>query len=290
MSKESNSRVVKNTIARDNLRRFLNNRAAVVGLAILFIIMLGSIFVSVLSPYKYEAMDLKNRCLLFSPQHWLGTDQFGRDMLTRLLYGGRVSLFVGFFSVLLGCFVGGALGAVAAYYGGKTDDLIMRFLDIWHSIPSTLLAIALSAALGTGVRNAIIAIGLTTIPQYARVVRASVMTVKNSEYIEAVRCLGGKTHRVLTVHIIPNALAPIIVQASLGVAGAIITTASLSFLGLGVQPPVPEWGSMLSSARQYIRSDWQLITYPGIFIMLTVMSLNLVGDGLRDALDPRLKG
>ena len=289
MSKKTGGREVRNTIARDNLRRFLQNRAAVVGLVILSIIVFGSIFVSVLSPYKYDAMDLKNRSLLFSPQHWLGTDQFGRDMLTRLLYGGRVSLFVGLFSVLLGCFVGGALGAVAAYYGGRTDDLIMRFLDIWHSIPSTLLAIALSAALGTGIRNAIIAIGLTTIPQYARVVRASVMTVKNSEYIEAVHCLGGNTFRVLTVHIIPNALAPIIVQASLGVAGAIITTASLSFLGLGVQPPVPEWGSMLSSARQFIRSDWQLITYPGIFIMLTVMSLNLVGDGLRDALDPRLK-
>ena len=280
---------VKNTVGRDNLRRFFRNRAAVVGLILLGVIVFGAIFVSVLSPYSYEEMDLKNRAILFSPEHWLGTDQYGRDMLTRLLYGARVSLFVGFLSVALGCAVGGFLGAISAYYGGRTDNLIMRFLDIWHSIPSTLLAIALAAAMGNGMKNAIIAIGLTTIPQYARVVRASVMTVKNQEYIEAARCIGNKTPRILLVHTIPNALAPIIVQASLGVANAIITTASLSFLGLGVQPPTPEWGSMLSAARQFIRSDWQLITYPGLFIMLTVISLNLVGDGLRDALDPRLK-
>lgn len=280
---------VRNTVARDNLRRFLKNRAAVVGMVLLGLIVFGAVFVSVLSPYSYDHMDLQNRAILFSPQHWLGTDQYGRDMLTRLLYGARVSLFVGFLSVALGCLAGGFLGAMAAYYGGRTDDLIMRFLDIWHSIPSTLLAIALAAAMGSGMKNAIIAIGLTTIPQYARVVRASVITVKNQEYIEAARCIGNKTPRILLVHVIPNALAPIIVQASLGVANAIITTASLSFLGLGVQPPTPEWGSMLSQARQFIRSDWQLITYPGVFIMLTVISLNLVGDGLRDALDPRLK-
>lgn len=278
-----------NSARRDNIRRFFKNRPAVIGLAILGVIVLGAILVSFLSPYAYDTMDLTNRSLLFSPEHWLGTDQYGRDMLTRLLYGTRISLFVGLLSVCLGCVTGGALGAIAAYYGGWVDNLIMRFLDIWHSIPSTLLAIALAAALGNGIRNAIIAIGVTAIPQYARVVRAAVMTVKNQEYIEAARCLGNKTSRILLIHIIPNALAPIIVQASLGVANAIITTASLSFLGLGVQPPTPEWGSMLSSARQFIRSDWHLITYPGLFIMATVMSLNLVGDGLRDALDPRLK-
>ena len=286
---KTTSAAPKKSLARENLQRFLKNRAAVVGLVILGIIVLGAIFVGLLSPYAYEAMDLSNRGLFFSPEHWLGTDQFGRDMLTRLLYGARISLFVGLLSVCLGCVAGGTLGAVAAYYGGRADNLIMRFLDIWHSIPSTLLAIALAAALGNGIRNAIIAIGITTIPSYARVVRAAVMTVKNQEYIEAARCLGAKTGRILLVHIIPNSLAPIIVQASLGVANAIITTASLSFLGLGVQPPTPEWGSMLSNAQEYIRTEWWLITYPGLFIMVTVMCLNLVGDGLRDALDPRLK-
>lgn len=210
-------------------------------------------------------------------------------LLTRILYGARISLFVGILSVSVGCLIGGTLGALAAYYGGRVDNSIMRFLDIWHSIPDLLLAISLASAMGPGIENAIIAIGLTTIPSYARVVRASVMTVKNTEYIEAARCLGASVPRIILRHIIPNALAPIIVQASLGVAGAIITTASLSFIGLGVQPPTPEWGSMLSKGRQYIRNYWHLVTFPGVFIMTTVISLNLLGDGLRDALDPRLK-
>ena len=242
-----------------------------------------------LSPYDYDKQNLVARFEMPSLSHPLGTDEFGRDLLTRILYGARISLFVGILSVSVGCLIGGTLGALAAYYGGRVDNSIMRFLDIWHSIPDLLLAISLASAMGPGIENAIIAIGLTTIPSYARVVRASVMTVKNTEYIEAARCLGASVPRIILRHIIPNALAPIIVQASLGVAGAIITTASLSFIGLGVQPPTPEWGSMLSKGRQYIRNYWHLVTFPGVFIMTTVISLNLLGDGLRDALDPRLK-
>lgn len=281
--------VKRNSQAKDTFRRFIKNKAAVVGLIIISLLLFGAIFAGVITLYDFDKQDLTVRFEMPSMAHLLGTDEFGRDLFTRILYGARISLFVGILSVSVGCLIGGTLGALAAYYGGRVDDFIMRFLDIWHSIPDLLLAISLASAMGPGIGNAIIAIGLTTIPSYARVVRASVMTVKNTEYIEAARCLGASVPRIILRHIIPNALAPIIVQASLGVAGAIITTASLSFIGLGVQPPTPEWGSMLSKGRQYIRNYWHLVTFPGVFIMTTVISLNLLGDGLRDALDPRLK-
>ena len=281
--------VKRNSQAKDTFRRFIKNKAAVVGLIIISLLLFGAIFAGVITPYDFDKQDLTVRFEMPSMAHLLGTDEFGRDLFTRILYGARISLFVGILSVSVGCLIGGTLGALAAYYGGRVDDFIMRFLDIWHSIPDLLLAISLASAMGPGIGNATIAIGLTTIPSYARVVRASVMTVKNTEYIEAARCLGASVPRIILRHIIPNALAPIIVQASLGVAGAIITTASLSFIGLGVQPPTPEWGSMLSKGRQYIRNYWHLVTFPGVFIMTTVISLNLLGDGLRDALDPRLK-
>ena len=281
--------VKRNSQAKDTFRRFIKNKAAVVGLIIISLLLFGAIFAGVITPYDFDKQDLTARFEMPSMAHLLGTDEFGRDLFTRILYGARISLFVGILSVSVGCLIGGTLGALAAYYGGRVDNFIMRFLDIWHSIPDLLLAISLASAMGPGIGNAIIAIGLTTIPSYARVVRASVMTVKNTEYIEAARCLGASVPRIILRHIIPNALAPIIVQAPLGVAGAIITTASLSFIGLGVQPPTPEWGSMLSKGRQYIRNYWHLVTFPGVFIMTTVISLNLLGDGLRDALDPRLK-
>ena len=281
--------VKRNSQAKDTFRRFIKNKAAVVGLIIISLLLFGAIFAGVITPYDFDKQDLTARFEMPSLSHPLGTDEFGRDLLTRILYGARISLFVGILSVSVGCLIGGTLGALAAYYGGRVDNSIMRFLDIWHSIPDLLLAISLASAMGPGIGNAIIAIGLTTIPSYARVVRASVMTVKNTEYIEAARCLGASVPRIILRHIIPNALAPIIVQASLGVAGATSPTASLSSIGLGAQPPTPEWGSMLSKGRQYIRNYWHLVTFPGVFIMTTVISLNLLGDGLRDALDPRLK-
>ncbi len=273
----------------DIFRRFRKNRAAMVGLAILIILIFGAIFAKVVAPYPYEKQDLRNMFAGPSWQHLCGTDNYGRDIFSRIIYGARISLFVGFVSVSIGCVAGGSLGAIAAYNGRQVDNAIMRALDIWHSIPQMLLAISLASALGPGIVNAMIAVGVTSIPAYARVVRASVMTVINQEYIEAAHCLGVKSGRIILRHIIPNALAPVIVQASLGVAGAIITTASLSFLGLGVQPPTPEWGSMLSAGRQFIRNHWHMITFPGLAIMVTVMAINMMGDGLRDALDPRLK-
>ena len=279
----------KRSQLQDIWHRLCKNKGAMGGLVILVIFTLAAIFADFVAPYPYDRQDLSNTFLRPCAEHPLGTDNFGRDILSRIIYGARISLIIGIVSVTIGCLLGGALGAVAAYYGEKVDNIIMRTLDIMHSIPNLLLAISLSATLGPGVFNAMVAIGVTSIPTYARVVRASVMTVTGQEYIEAARALGVKNRRIILRHIIPNSLAPVIVQASLGVAGAIITAAALSFIGLGVQPPTPEWGGMLSAGRQFIRNHWHMVTFPGVAIMLTVGALNLFGDGLRDALDPRLK-
>ena len=209
--------------------------------------------------------------------------------MTRIIYGSRISLVIGLCSVTLGLVVGGLLGAAAAFYSGKTDNIIMRIMDILIALPSFLLAIAIAAALGPSMLNVIVAIAFGSIPNYARVTRASILTVKDLEYIEAARAIGSNDRRIIFKHLIPNALAPIIVQATLGVAGAIISAAGLSFIGLGVQPPTPEWGAMLSAGKQYIRTNWNIVTFPGLTIMLSVFALNLLGDGLRDALDPKMK-
>lgn len=270
-------------------RRLRKNKVAMFGLAILVIMILCAIFADVIAPYGYDDQDLSRKMQFPSRQHPLGTDNFGRDILSRIIYGARVSLQVGLVAVAVSIVVGGVLGAIAAFYGGRTDNIIMRCMDVLLAIPGMLLAIAIAAALGSGMRNMMIAIGIGSVPGYARVVRASVLTVRDQEYVEAARSIGASDARIIFRHVIPNAMAPIIVQATLGVAGAILSAASLSFLGLGITPPTPEWGAMLSSARQYIRNYWYMATFPGIAIMLTVYALNVLGDGLRDALDPRLK-
>ncbi len=279
----------KNRNIKEIWRRFKKNRAAVIGMIILMILAFMAIFANYIAPYPYDLQDLEN--ILSGPtgSHWFGTDNFGRDIYSRVVYGARISLIVGFVSVGIGCSIGGFLGTLAAFYGGRTDMLIMRCLDVMQAMPSLLFAISISAALGPGLFNAMVAVGVTSIPMYARVVRASVMTVKGQEFVEAAHALGAKDRRIIVKHIIPNAMAPVIVQASLGVAGAILTSASLSFIGLGVQPPTPEWGGMLSAGRAFIRNHWHFVTFPGLAIMTTVCALNLMGDGLRDALDPRLK-
>lgn len=273
----------------DVWRRLRQNKMAMAGLVVIILLILIAIFANQIAPYGYDDQDLSNRLQGPTAEHWFGTDNFGRDILSRLIYGSRVSLTVGFIAVGMAAIVGGALGAIAAFYGKRTDNVIMRIMDIFMAIPGMLLALSLAAALGPGLGNMMIAIGFGSIPNYARIVRASVLTVKEQEFVEAARSIGASDAKIILGHILPNAMAPIIVQATLGIAGAILSASALSFLGLGIKPPEPEWGAMLSAARQYIRDHWHMTAFPGLAIMITIYALNVFGDGLRDALDPRLK-
>lgn len=272
-------------------KNFKKNKMALIGLFILIVILLLAIFANYIADYETVAIkqNLVERLKSPSMKHIMGTDEFGRDIFARIIHGARVSLKVGITAISIAILAGGFLGAISGYYGGKVDNTIMRTMDIFLAVPSILLAIAIVTALGPDMRNLIFAISLSSTAGYARIVRASVLSVKDQEFIEAARAIGASDARIIFKHIIPNVLAPIIVQGTLGVAGAILATAALSFIGLGVQPPAPEWGSMLSSGRQYLRYAWWITTFPGLAIMVTILALNLVGDGLRDALDPRLK-
>ncbi|AEF84947.1 glutathione transport system permease protein GsiD [Treponema primitia ZAS-2] len=278
-------------------RRLKKNKLALVGLGFLlalFAIAVGTIIIDlvthngVYNDYVIK-QNLRLRLQGPSPQYPFGLDEFGRNVLFRMLWAVRNSLFMGSAAVIISTIIGSVLGALAGYYGKIPDNAIMRFMDILLAIPSMLLATAIVAALGTSLVNVLIAIAVAYIPTFARTVRASVLMVKEQEYIEAARALGAGDMRIIFRYILPNSLAPLIIQATLGVAGAILSIAGLSFLGLGIQPPTPEWGSMLSGARSYIRDGWHITVIPGLGIMLTILALNVLGDGLRDALDPRLK-
>lgn len=273
----------------DVLVRLSRSPLAMFGLAIIFVLVFCAIFAEVISPYSPIKQDLMHMFEGPSSEHWLGTDEFGRDILSRLIYGARVSLQVGFIAVGIALITGGMLGAISGYYSGKLDNIIMRLMDVLLSIPQTLLAIAIVAALGPSLMNLMIAVGISAVPTYARIVRGSVLSIRNMEFIEAARAAGSSDIRIILRHIIPNSMAPIIVQSTLGVASAILNAAGLSFIGLGIQPPNPEWGAMLSGGRQYIRDFPHMTLYPGLAIMLTILALNFLGDGLRDALDPKLK-
>ena len=270
-------------------KRLAKNKLAVAGLIVLIITALLAVFAPIAAPYGYEEQDLFNTLAGPSREHWLGTDNLGRDMLSRLIYGGRNSLTLGLISVALAAALGVILGAVSGYYGGKVDMVIMRLLDVLQAVPAILLAIAISATLGPGYMNCILALTISQIPGFTRMTRASCLNVQGMEYVEAARSINARERRIIFKHVLPNAISPIIVQATMSVATAILTSASLSFIGLGVQPPQAEWGAMLSAGRSYIRSNPHVIIYQGITIMIVVLSLNLLGDGLRDALDPRLK-
>ncbi len=270
-------------------RRLRRNRMAMFGLAVILIIIFTAIFADVIAPYSYRAQNLRRIAEAPSRDHWLGTDELGRDILSRIIFGTRISLQVGFVAVSISVIAGGFLGAVSGYYGGKLDNVIMRMMDVLLAIPGILLAIAIVSAFGGGLRNVMVAVGISSIPIYARIVKASVISIKEQEFIEAARAVGARDFRIIFKHVLPNAMAPIIVQGTIGVAIAILSAAGLSFIGLGIQPPTPEWGAMLSGGRMFIRTAPHIATFPGIAIMITIFALNLLGDGLRDALDPRLK-
>jgi peptide/nickel transport system permease protein len=273
----------------DVWRRLLKNQLAVIGMIMLLLLVLVAILADYLAPYPYYLQDYDHMLEGPSRAHPMGTDNFGRDILSRVIYGSRISLRIGFISLVFGALLGSVLGAIAGFFSGYSDTLIMRFIDILMAIPGTVLAIAIATTLGPGLTNAMIAVSVNSIPRFARVVRASTLQVKDQEYIEAARAIGASSFRIIRKYVFPNVLAPIIVQATLGVGTAIIMAAALSFIGLGIQPPTPEWGSMLSAGRGFIRDYPHIVIFPGLAIMLTVLALNLFGDGLRDALDPKLK-
>jgi peptide/nickel transport system permease protein len=270
-------------------RRVRNSTGVRIGASILIVLVMLTISASLLTSYDPVKVNSKESTQPPNGIHPFGTDNFGRDILTRVLYGGRISLQVGVISVALASVIGTLLGLLAAYYGRWVDSLIMRFIDVLLAFPSILLALSIVAVLGRSLPNVMLAVGISTIPIYTRIVRGSALAVKATDYVAAAHVIGCPAWRVMLHHILPNVLAPIIVITTNGVAGAIIAGAALSFLGLGVQPPTPEWGIMLSEGRAYLRSAWWITTFPGLAIMLTVMAINLMGDGLRDILDPRLK-
>jgi len=270
-------------------RRLKKDKAAVISMFVLLAIILVAVLAPLIAPYGYEVQDKKHPMEGSSRAHLLGTDRLGRDILSRLLYGARYSLAMGFIATAISAVLGIILGSVAGYYGGRIDNLIMRFLDIYQGIPMILLTVTLAAVLGPSLRNAIIALGVGFVPGTARLMRASILTVREKEYIEAAKSVNARDAYNIIKHIIPNAIAPVIVSITMGIGNCIMAGAQLSFVGLGVQAPIPEWGAMISDARNYMRGNPTLALYPGICIMLTVLAFNLLGDGLRDAMDPRLK-
>ena len=270
-------------------QRFRRHRAALVGLGLLAMLLALSLAAPLLTPYDPVRQDLSQVLRPVSVAHPLGTDHLGRDMLARILYGGRLSLLIGFLAVGVGLAVGVPLGAVSGFQGGRTDLIIQRFADILLSFPGFLLALSLVAILGVGLRNVIISVGISAVPSFIRLVRGSVLSIREQVYVEAAQALGQRQSVIIFRHVLPNAMAPVIVQATLSLGFAILVAAGLGFLGLGVQPPTPEWGTMLGEGRQYIFRAPSLTTFPGLAIFLAVLGFNLFGDGLRDALDPRMR-
>ena len=290
---------VSRTPFQNALRRFVRHRSARVGMVILGLLTFVAIFAPLLAPYDpiKPLRDVKRRsapcihlfgCSADQPQHIFGIDGNQRDLLSRIIYGSRLSLEIGIATVSFAIIVGAALGAIAGFAGGWTDNIIMRIMDVLLAFPSLLLSIAIVAVLGPGLMNALLAIAFVSIPVYARIVRASVLQVKEQDFVSASRALGSSPVGILVGHVLPNALTPLIVQATLGIASAILDAAALSFLGLGAAPPTPEWGLMLGEERNSVFNAPHLVFIPGFAIMLTVLAFNLLGDGLRDALDPRL--
>ena len=266
------------------------NKLAMFGLITIFLMIVLAFCAELITPYANAiTMNFKQKLLLPSGQHWFGTDNFGRDVFARCLYGSRVSLAVGFGTSIASLLIGSVVGSMAGFIGGRVDNLIMRFMDLFSSMPAILLAMAVVAALGSGLVNVGIAITIASIPTFVRVVRSSVLSIADQEFIEAARAGGTRTPRIIFRHVLPNAIGPLIVQSTMNVSQMIIMAAVLSFLGMGVDPPQPEWGALLSEAKEFLRTAPYLMFFPGALICLSSFSMNVLGDGLRDALDPRLR-
>lgn len=271
------------------VRQFRRRPASVFGLAVVVVFVAMAVAAPLLAPRNPDRADFTKALRGPSPAHWLGTDELGRDLLSRLIYGARISMLIGLVTIGIGLVVGIPMGLVSGYYGGLVDGVIMRLTDIMLAFPSMLLAIGMVAILGPGLTNAMIAVGVVSIPRYARLVRGSVLAIKEEEYVTAARAAGAPAQRIMFRHILPQCMAPILVHSSLQVAAAILAAAGLGFLGLGAPPDVPEWGTILSKGRTYVFSAPHVTTFPGLAIMLVVLGFNLLGDGLRDVLDPRLR-
>lgn len=283
-------RIKKKSQAGDIWRRFLKNKTAVLGLVIFAAIMLAAIFADFIVSYdKGITQNILERLQGPSAAHWFGTDNFGRDIFARVIHGSRNSLLVGIGAVAIGITGGGLLGSIAGFYGGKIDSAIGRIMDTIMSIPLMLLVLSLVTALGNSLINVLLAMMIANIPQYVRIVRAAILSVVGQDYIEAAKACGTSNFKIIIKHVIPNAIGPIIVQATMAVGTMILNAAGISFLGMGIQPPTPEWGSMLNEGKQFMTMYPYIVVFPGIAIGLTALALNLMGDGLRDALDPKLK-
>jgi len=274
---------------QETLARFIRNRGALIAAVVLLLVILALIFAPILAPYSPIDPDTTNIAAHPSIHHLLGTDAIGRDILSRILYGGRLTVVIGLLAILIAAGAGMPLGMVAGYYGGRVDRFISRLMDIMLAFPGILLALAVVAVLGSSVVHATIAVGISLIPGFVRLVRGSYLSAKENVYVEAARSIGVGDARIMVKHILPNVLAPITVLATVATGWAIIIGSSLSFLGLGVQAPTAEWGADLASGRQWIQTAWWMTTFPGIAILIVILALNLVGDGLRDAIDPRLR-
>ena len=280
---------VKKTLWQDVLARFLKNKSGIAGFVIVVIMILLILFAPLLTRFDYDAQSFPDRFLYPSSLHPFGTDNFGRDLFTRMLYGGRISFMIAIIATFISAVIGTIFGSAAGYFGGVVDTIISRFLDIMMAIPGLLLAIAISAVLGPGPINTAFALSIGGIAMSARIIRATVMAIKTNEYIEAAKATGSRNFRIIRKHILPNTIAPLIVNSTMSIGGSIMGIAGLSFIGLGVKPPTPEWGSILNVGRDYIRDFWPMTVFPALFIMLTIFGFNLLGDALRGALDPRLK-
>lgn len=290
MKKGDNKQTIRSTSpGREAWRRLKRNKLAVAGMVIIIIFVLMAVFADLIAPYGMDEQDYMNRLALPSAKHWFGTDNFGRDIFSRIIYASRVSLPIGLACAVCSLLVGGFIGICAAYFGGWFEELVMRIMDIFQSIPATLLSIAVLAALGNGIGNLIIANTIALLPNKARQTRGAIYMVKENDYIEASRAIGAGSFRQMFKHMLPNALGPIIISFTMSIAGSILVVSGLSYLGLGIVPPTAEWGAMLSNARDYIIKAPYFIIFPGVVIILCVFAINLFGDGLRDALDPKLK-